>query len=164
MMNRDSPAPIPGRSLPDLERDLGRDSDSDSDSDGGDDRDRQTIAGFEPSTIVLVVAVTCLLGLVWGVIDDNWVLVATETPAFLALIGVWLFARANRSGRRVAAIASAIGSLCAVELWVATAVFDARGMTLAVIVAVSSGMAVTAGGIWAVWFTDAASPTSSGSS
>lgn len=115
------------------------------------DSDRQTIGGFAPSTIVLVVAFTCFLGLIWGVIDDNWVLVATETPSVLALLGVWAFARAHQSGRRVAIIAAAIGALCAVELWIATVVFDARGMALAIIVAASSGITVALGGIWAIW-------------
>ena len=119
--------------------------------DGSPDPDPQTIAGLAPSTLVLIVAFTCFLGLVWGVIDGNWVLVATEAPSVLALIGVWAFARAHRSRRRIAMIGSAIGALCMAELWIATAVFEARGMTLAVIVAASTGLTVALGGIWLIW-------------
>ncbi|MGH1489980.1 MAG: hypothetical protein ACRBK7_11420 [Acidimicrobiales bacterium] len=109
----------------------------------------QTIAGFAASTVVLFVAAACLLGLVWGAVDGDWVLVAVEGPAVLALVGVWLFTRANRAGHRVATIAAAIGALCAVELWIATAVFDARGTTLAVIAAASTGATVAIAGLWA---------------
>ena len=115
------------------------------------DSNRQTVGGFAPSTIVFWVAITCLLGLVWGVIDENWVLVATEIPAVLALLAVWLFARARQSGRRVAIIGSAIGSLCAIELWIATALFGARGSSLAIVVAASTGITVGIGGLWAIW-------------
>lgn len=112
---------------------------------------RHRLAGFAPSTIVLIVAASCLLGLLWGVFDSNWVLVATELPAVVALVGVWAFARANESGHRVALIASAIGALCAVELWIATAVLDARGMQLAVLVASSTGLTVAVLAGWAIW-------------
>ncbi len=115
------------------------------------DSDRHTIGGFAPSTIILIVAFTCFLGLLWGVVDDNWVLVATEAPSVLALLGLWAFARAHKSGRRVAVIGSAIGAFCAIELWIATAVLDARGMTLALLVAASSGITVAVVGLWAVW-------------
>ncbi len=111
----------------------------------------QTILGIAPATVVLVVGATCLVGLVWGVVDNNWVLVATEAPATLALFGVWLYTRAHQAGNRVAIIASAIGSLCAVELWIATAVLDVRGAMLAAIVAASTGATVAVGGIWAIW-------------
>ncbi len=115
------------------------------------DSQRQTIGGFAPSTIVLVVAFTCFLGLIWGIVDEDWVLVATEVPAVLALIGVWAFSRARKSGRQVALVGSAIGSLCAVELWIATAVFGATGTSLAVVVAASTGITVGVVGIWAIW-------------
>ena len=110
----------------------------------------RTIGGFAPSTIVLFVGATCLAGLIWGAVDSNWVLVATEAPAVVALGFVWLFARANESGNRVAIIAAAIGALCTVELWIATAVLYARGTTLAIIVAVSTGLTVAIGGLWAL--------------
>lgn len=113
--------------------------------------ERQTIAGFATSTIVLFVAATCLLGLLWGAVDGDWVLVAVEAPAVLALLGVWLFVRAKQAGRRVAMIAAAIGALCSIELWIATAVFDASGVTLAVIAAASTGATVAIGGLLAVW-------------
>lgn len=114
-------------------------------------KERQGTAGFGPSTVILVVAATCLLGLIWGAIDSNWVLVATETPVVLALLAVWTFARANRSGNQATVIASAIGALCAVELWIATAVLHASGSTLAVIVAGSTAATFAAGGVWALW-------------
>ncbi len=113
--------------------------------------DGQTIGGFAPSTIVFFVAFTCLLGAIWGFIDGNWVLVATEIPAVLSLVGIGLFARVRRSGRRVAMIGSAVGVLCVVELWIATAVFGARGTSLVLVVAVSSGLTVGIGGLWAAW-------------
>lgn len=113
--------------------------------------EQQTLAGFAPSTIVLFVAATCLLGLVWGVYDSNWVLVATEFPAVLALVGVWAFARANESGNRVALIASALGALCAVEVWIATAVLEARGLELAILVAFSTGLTVAVLAGWGLW-------------
>lgn len=108
------------------------------------------LAGFRPSTIALIVAATCFAGLVWGAAERNWVLVATETPAVLALLGVWAMARARRSGRRVAIVASTIGALCSVELWIAMTVLDARGTTLAIIVAASTGLTVAAVGALAL--------------
>ena len=111
-------------------------------------QDRDNPSRLRPESVVLIVAVVCSAGLVWGIVDANWVLVATEIPAVLALIAVAALGRARSSGREHAIVASGIGVACAVELWIATVVFDARGMQLAVIVAVSTAVTAAAGAVY----------------
>ena len=89
---------------------------------------------FSASSVVLLVAATCFLGVIWGAVDGNWVLVAAEVPAVLALGLVWIMTRNRDTKSEAAKAASVIGLLCVVELWLATSVFDLRGVELAALV------------------------------
>ncbi len=98
------------------------------------------ILGLRPTHLVLFVGFTCSLGLVWGTLSSNWVLVATEAPAVLALLAIWLHLRVRSGGSGLAKAAAGIGLLCSIELWVATQVFHASGLALAVTTALSTGV------------------------
>lgn len=122
-------------------------SDGGKTSNGDSAPGRRRFLGMSPGVVLLVVAATCALGILWGAVDRNWVLVATEVPSVAALLIVWFLTRHRKARSEAMKAAGAIGLLCAVELLMITVVFDTRGLQLAVAVAGSTaavgGIAVT---------------------
>ncbi|MGI9659872.1 MAG: hypothetical protein ACR2OD_13255 [Gaiellaceae bacterium] len=103
---------------------------------------------LSPTRLILLIAAACLgIGL-WGAFTGNWVLAASEAPSVVGLLIVAALARTLSTGSALTKATAVVGLICLVEIAIAVLIVDARGLQLALIVVVTTGLTIVAGVVY----------------